>query len=738
MRFPRQDIPTIEKTPDWYGQVLNFGQDLLRTYSTSRSRMDLLYGTFNGTRKPDSIKWLTNTYGKANRVPYESYKLSRTKINLLVGEQLKRPLSATVTTINSSAMSDKMRQFNMMKGAMVAKQELEDVRDKVGIDVMEGVPIPENEDDPIFKKMSFKDKSEDIMQIILDNAIKELNIKKFGGDLIKDVLIASMCWSKKEIDENGDIKIYRIDPRDAIYELIEGDDYFDRSTVKGARQTMTVEEILNRYDLTKDQRDQLDAVRGNPGYWANRYPQYIFWTNNQLSVSIIHLEWKGYNIDYIKEIQKKPSEFTIEGREGSSVEIPLDARGYEKDKAKYDKREEKGDFKINKKYREEWYEATRIGGIIDVNCRPKPFQTRDMDNPAYVLNCSYNGFTLPVVDGCRMSLQEEMQKFDMLFDIVMYQINKELARAKGKIITFDRAALSNGQKFEDVIYRAANDQFLDYNSAAAGNLYGKSIDPANMFKEIDLGVSSAFQYLIVMQSNIINMLNQITGINESREGNIAASSTATNATAAIQNSRTITEAIFYGMNIFTQKFLQDITNLSAISWAFYKTEKGEQILGSDRFNFLKVTQAEGYKNYGVFIDNGSEYMDAKQIMKEMVSYSLNAKEIRPLDAFKVLTAETKAQMDAAFKQSWAEMEASRQQAAQVQGQQQAQMSQSQQQNQYQMHQEDLMQTEKNNKEDIVLKGQVQMAIDNNKTSGKLFEQNQKQTAELLNQQQQQS
>ncbi len=731
MRFPRQDIPTIKKDKDWYKQILDYAEDTIKVYNNSIDRMDILYATFNGTRTADSVKWLTNTYGKPNRTPYEAYRLSRTKINLLVGEQLKRPLSATVQTINSSAMSEKMRQYNMMKGAMVAKQELEEVRDIVGIDVMEGVQIPENEDDPIWKKMSFKDKSEDIMQIILDNIIKELNVKKLNSELLKDVLVASMCWTKREIDDKGDVKAYRIDPRDAIYELIEGDDYFERSTVKGSRQTMTIEEVLRKFDLTKEQRDQLDAIRGNPQDYVGRYPRWITYNDGQLSVSVVHIEWKGFNTDYWKEIPKKPSEFTLEGNEDREVSIPLNQRGYEEDKAKYDKREARGDFKIKKRFREEWYEATRIGGMIDVNCRPKPFQTRDMDNPAYVLNCSYNGFTLPVVDGCRISLQEEMQKFDVLFDIIMYQINKELARAKGKVLTFDRAALSDGQKLEDVIYRMANDQVMDYNSSAAGNLAKRNLDPSNMFKEFDMGVSSAFPYLVSMQGNIINMLNQITGINEAREGSISASATSGNAQAQIQNSRTITEAIFYGMNVFTQKFLQDLTNLSAISWAFYKTEKGEQILGTDRFSFLKVTQEEGYKNYGVYIDNGSEYMENKQLMKEMVAYSLNAKEIRPVDAYRVLTAQTKAQMDSYFNQSWKEMEASREKMAEMQNQNAAQVQEMNNRNQIQLQREMLEDVQKNEKDNLILGGEVQKDVDNNKARNTMFEQQQNNDAKLI-------
>lgn len=734
MRFPRQDIPSIEKTPEWYRSALNYAQQSLTSYQPTIDRMSRLYATYNGTRKSDGYKWVTHTYGKENRTPYVEYRLGKTKIDLLVGEMLKRPLSATVQTVNSSAQSEKMRQYNFMKGAMAAKQELEEVRDKVGIDVMNGVPIPSGEDDPIFLKMNFKDKSEDVMQIILNEQIKSLQLKKLNADMFRDVLITSMCWVKSELDEKGDVKVYRIDPREAIYELIEGDDYFERSTVKGARQMMSVEEILRRYNLTKAQTDQLDAIRGNFDYWYNKYPNNFRMENGQLFCSVVHIEWKGVNIDYWKTFKAKDSGVVTQDV-SNGITIQLDASGYEKDKSKYDKKEAKGDFKITKDYREEWYEATCIGAIIDVNCRAKPFQTRDMDNPAYVLNCSYSGYSYNMVDRTRVSIQQTIENFDNLFDIVMYQINRELARAKGKVMWIDRAMLNGGQKIEQIVHRMVNDQILDINSAADGNVGGRNVnDPKNSIGEFDLGVSSSFPYLMTMQQNIINMVNQITGINEAREGNIAASSTASNANSAMQNSRTITEPIFYGMNVFMQKFLESLVNLSAISWAFYKTEKGEQILGSEKYSFLKVTQEEGYKNYGVHIEDGTEYMETKQIMKEMISYSLNAKEIRPVDAYKALSAQTMAEMNQFLEQSWTDMESARQQQAQQQQQSQQQMAESQQRNQYQISKESIEDTQANEKDNIILGGKVQMEVDNNNARNKMYDTNLSGQQALINNQ----
>lgn len=732
MRFPRQDIPNIQKNKDWYKQSLDYAEQTLTIYQPTITKMDRLYAVYNGTRQASGMEWLTKTYGNKNRTPFIEYRLGKTKIDLLVGEMLKRPLSATVQTINSSAVSEKMRQFNFMKGAMVAKKELEDIKGIVGVDVMEGVPIPESEDDPIWQKMSFKDKSEDIMQIILDEQVKTLNLKKLNADLFRDVLITSMCWVKKELDEKGDVKVYRIDPRDAIYDLIEGDDYFERSMIKGARQMMTIEEVLRRFTLDQKQRDQLEAIRSNFDWWNNKYPRYIYKENGQIMVAVIHIEWKGVNTEYWKTFPKKDD--GIIQQDTTGITIQLDPYGYEENKKKFETK----DSVVNAKYREEWYEATRIGGIIDINCRPKPFQTRDMDNPAYVLNCSYHGCTYGLIDGTRVSLQQQMENFDNLFDINMYQINKELAKYKGRGLVIDRAMLAAGQTLEQIVWRLTNDSFLDYNSSASGgggNVGGRNInDPMNSIKEIDLGVSDSFQYLLQNQQNIINMMNQITGINESREGNIAATATVANAQSQIQNSRTITEPIFYLMNTFMQKFLQDVVNISAISWAFYKTEKGDQILGSDRYKFLKVTQEEGYKNYGVHIEDGTQYMETKQIMREMIGYSLNAKEIRPMDAYKALTAETMAQMNNFLNQSWIEMEKSRQQAQERDLQAQNQMAEMRERNMVQLSQEEREDVQKQASDEILLKGQVQMEVDNNNARNKMFQQYQDTQSELINNQ----
>ena len=370
--------------------------------------------------------------------------------------------------------------------------------------------------------------------------------------------------------------------------------------------------------------------------------------------------------------------------------------------------------------------------VLDVNCRKKYFQKRSEDNPARVLSSSYHGFIFNTINGTRVSLQEKIENFDTIFDITMYQILKELSRAKGKVVTFDRAGLPQKVKMSDVVYRAVNDQFLDYDSSAFGNTAQRQLDPANMFKEIDLGLSQSFEFLLVMKNDILNTLNQITGINENREGQIAASSTATNANSAIAASRTITEPLFFGMQGFVQRVMKSIIDSTKVSWAFYKLDKGEHILGADKLRFLQVTKSIGYKDYDAHVDDGGEYLRLRQEMDQLMAFDLQSGNLRSADVLKVKLSKTTAQMKATLEDAWMRLEESAMKQKQMDMQNQQAMQQQQIQANMQMAQEDREDHQVNEKDNINLKTEGQVIIENVKAKNKMFESQLKSENEMIN------
>jgi len=510
----REDIPESEKLkPEYYKRRLDWAEQILKDNSNTKDRMTRLYDSYNGVKTPESLAFWEKTYGKQNKSKYIAYRLGRTKVDLLQGEYIKRPLNATVMTINADAMSSKMQQRNFMLGAMVAKDELTAIKENAGVDIMNGAPIPQSEDDPIWQKMSFKDKQEDVMQIILDNQIKDLDVKRKLSTDFLNCEITNYSWGKVERNETGDIELHSIDPRNKIAVEIEGDDYYEKSPIKGARQVMPVQQILLRYELTKDQRDKLDEARIDPSLYIGNNGisrGYMTYENGHLLCDVIHIEWDSVTAEYYKIVPKTASQMSLDPSE-NTLTLPMDAKKYEANIEYHNKRVKNGDYQVVTKYRAEKYEATRIGGIIDVNCRKVMFQKRSVDDPSRILNSTYLGYCHGRVAGVSVSLQQVIENFDNLYDIVKYQQMKELARMKGKVLTLDRAGLGQKQKIEEVMHRMTNDQLLDYDSAAAGNM-GRNLDPSNMFKEIDMGLSKSFPELVALEQNIINSINQITGI----------------------------------------------------------------------------------------------------------------------------------------------------------------------------------------------------------------------------------
>lgn len=723
MQFPQQTIPEKDKTPDWMKKHLVYAEDLLRNYNPVSARMTRLFQGYNGVKLPGSLAWLERNYGKQNKSKYIAYRLGRSKIALMQGEWLKRPLSATVTTINSEALTDKTSQLDVMVGAMYAKKELLTLKDN-GVDVMEGAPIPDGPDDPAWQQMSPKDKCEDIMQIILDNQVKELDLKKKFSDAFLNCTITNHCFVQVERDQTGGVQVHNIDPRDAIYEAIDGDDYLERSPIKGCRRTMPVHEVLLRYNLTKEQIEILNTARNDYSRYCGSdglSRGYMRMSRGELLCDVIHIEWKSVTVEYYKRVKKSEDQSFLDVSSDSEyMELPMDTVKYETNKDYHEANVAKGLYTVVVKYKEDEYEATRIGGMIDVNMRRTFFQKRSIDKPAHILSSSYYGYIHGRVDGVTVSLQQIIENFDNMFDICMYQILKELARAKGKVLTYDRAGLPINRELKDVMYQALNDQFIDYDSSAAGNTSQRQLDPSNAFKEIDLGLSQSFQYLLTMKQDIINTLSQITGINEGREGNTMASSTATNAQTDIANSRTITEALFYGMNGLVERVMMGVVQSSAISWAFYKMEKGEHILGSNKFNFLKLTKEIGYRDYGVSVEDGGRYLEIRNDIKRMMEVSLNAKEIRPMDALNVLLAQTVSQMKNKLESSWIEMQKVIQQQNEANNQASAQQQQMALQTQLKIAEDTREDTQAADKENIVLKGQIQMQVDDNKSKNDMF------------------
>jgi hypothetical protein len=721
--FPQQDLPESKKDIKWCGLHLDYAQDILRGSDWRRTEMDDLYRSYNGDKTPKSVLYLTKTYGKDNRAKYISYRAHNTKLKLMIGEFLTRPLNATVETINRDAVTDKMRQMDFYFGAMEAKKELEELKTKAGVDVMEGASIPEDENDPAFLQMAPKDKEESIMQIILNEQIPSLDLKHKFADNVLDLSITAMCFGKVERDEEGETRYIPIDPRDAVYEEIKGDPFLEKSPILGSRQWLAIHDVMKRYRLSPEQVETLKQVSKNAKEYYNTSNGSIRPNpSGGVMIEVLHVEWKSLTPIYYQKFPKTASQLAIDSSEEFIIR-ELDAEKYEANKNWYDSQVKKGVFKIEVKYYEEMWEATRLGGLkeLDVNCRKANFQMRSVDDPTRILAGSYIGYLCGTVDGKRISLYAEMENWSNMFDITMYQILKDINKHKGTVLGFNTAALGRKSSVKQINYDIVNDGFVTYDTSATGNFHGRDVSLQNILQTYDLGLSNSFGSLIQFKNDILQMMDRMTGINENREGQIMASTTATNANNAIMASRTITEPFNYGVHLYISKVLRRIVESTKITWAFFKIEKGEQILGIDKFRWMQVTQELGFKDYGVHLQDGSKYGEVRQFMTQMMQASLNAREIRPEDALKFMLSESFADQKAVLEDGWKKVKEFETQKQQEQLQAQQQMSQQQQDFQLQLAKENREDLQSHDIDKIDRQGEWDLRIKGEEAQNKIIQ-----------------
>lgn len=726
IQLPRQDIPEKDKDPKtekgkkWFQDHLDFAEHLLKNNNGRVQKMSRMYDSYNGKTEADSVRYLVSTYGRKNRSKYIPYRISKTKLDILEGEFLKMPLNATIKTINSDAVSEKMAKYELMLGAMHAKKELEKLRE-VGVDVLNGMPIPDKDDPSAFKSISFKDKNESVMQIMLKEIIKELSVHRKLSKNLQDCTITSMSYGKIAINElTGDMDYEPWDPRDAIFMKMDRDPFMEKSPIMGGVKRVPINQILTSYRLTDEQRTKLENIRNNPSeYLQNQeYRSRYRYVGGEFCADVMHIEWKGVRPKYSKITPRtnKQMEFDDSIKEH---ETSLSPEEYENNEEQYKKKQEKGEVKVVTEWEEDQYEATRIGHDIEVNLRRKPFIMRDEDT-GKILGSSYCGLIFNEVDGETISLKEICENFDNVFDILMYQILREINKAKGKVIVYDRAGLPKKTTVKNVLYNALNDSFIDVDSSAAGNMAGKDLNISQIFKEIDLGVSNSFPFLLQMKTEIIQLMDTITGIHGAREGNIKASATVANSMQSVEASNTITEPLFYYFTKFSENVMMRLIETGKLVWGLYQPNKARMVLGDEKFKFLQLTQSIAFASYRAELVNPRWEQQIRQRMQQLAEISLNAKELRPQDLLDFELSETLADAKGMLKKAWNEINKMRMLSAQQQMMADAENSEKALQTQLQLRREDREDKQLNEKENITLKGKTDIAVNTAKQRGDLL------------------
>ena len=652
--MPSMVISEKEKNEEWCRQVLKSITSYMGSgggsYYTSRVKDVRNYQIYNGVLSQADYTYITEQYGLTYPARLVNYPIITPKIDLLLGEELRRPMDMKVTTVNKDAV---IRKHDHKVG-LIMRQLLGDfhkeIRETMNVDVLqegEGMPIPE--DIETYMKYNYREMIEETAQDGLEYISNRYNLKDVFKEGFRDLLVTAKEFYKVNI-QNGDPYVRRIDPRNLVFDDSFHSDYLDDATWVGEERWLSVNEINDEYKdgLTTDDLMELDKMRNlYKGGDLNNYNSSFEWVDvghgKETRIRVVSAEWKS-----LRAMKFKLSENKYDP-----------SRPFRK-MVKDTYRKRKGE-NIETKWVDDVWEATMIGGKILVNARRRDNQVRSVDDPGKT-PLSYVGCIKGHTTGNPVSLVDLLDNIQMLYNIVVYQIELAMARSGGKAVVYDVSQLPTnvGMDMQQVLYHLKTDGIIPINSKDEGN----QMQTFNQFQQIDFTLSQSVQQLINLKMMLEEMAGQISGVTKQREGAVGEYEYVGNVQRSVVQSSTITESWFYSHGEVKQRVLERLCNLMKISWAGGK--KAGMILGDGAYKFLNVMPDIALQDFGIYVGDSGKDDSMKQVVQQLAQASLQAGTIDLLGVIKVLKADTMTEAEKVLEQAMSEMQKQQQQSMEEQ------------------------------------------------------------------------
>ena len=137
--MPSRVVAEKQKTKDWCKQVLNAITSYMGaeggSHHSTRVKDIRNYQIYNGVLSQGDYSYITEQYGLTYPARLVNYPIITPKIDLLLGEELRRPMDTKVSTVNKAAV---IRKHDHKVGLIMRdllSEFHEQMKEELGIDV---------------------------------------------------------------------------------------------------------------------------------------------------------------------------------------------------------------------------------------------------------------------------------------------------------------------------------------------------------------------------------------------------------------------------------------------------------------------------------------------------------------------------------------------------------------------------------------------------------------------------
>ena len=436
-------------------------------------------------------------------------------VDLIVNDLSNQEYEIVANAIDPVSETLREKDKKTLFAKMLIHPAMKDFNKATGYDVEQKGYIPQTQEElDIHMALNYKQSTE----IAVENGVKFVmdinNYNSIKKSVIRDLVTCGIGATKTSIDPNTGVKIKHVDPANLVTSYTNSEDYNDIQHA-GEVYTITIGELkriagdqLSEQDYEKIAKEYAGKNHNNdisPNYesYMNEYQDEFEYDKYRVTV----MDAEFLSVNELKYEKKKNAYggYTVTKKKGS----------YKKPKkSKFERELIKSSVKVV--YSGKWIVGTDYCinyGLAKNMMRSKSNLTET--KLSYVI---YAPGTHKMVN---KSMVERMIPFADQIQLAHLKLQQVIAKARPKGAAFELGSLENVSKGDGGTFTPLELQEI-YDQT--GNIYYRTMsdtgEPSGAVpvQELDNGIGSDMEKLISIYAHNLQMIRDVTGVNEAREG----------------------------------------------------------------------------------------------------------------------------------------------------------------------------------------------------------------------------
>ena len=634
-QFPLQRLPMSKKTQEWKEACVDYiaghsqGSSRDGNNRSRKEEMQTYYDLYNSIYSEKDLKYVTNPFKQQDGFPAmaQDYNIIKPKIDLLLGEETKRPFNFRVvhtSDIATSEIQDKAKQMiiDYIQATIMSKLGPEEQARYQ--EALQSGEIMTPEQIQKYLSKDYKDITEITAYHSLNYLKNKLNITHEFFKGWKDALIGGEEIYYVGI-VNGEPCLQRINPIYFDYDSDTSDlEFIHEAQWCCYEMIMSLTEVYDRlYDkMSEKQLNELldmmdDRSKGGVTPEVRKtsldYPHIKTHSINGFSsnpfeeadnIHVWHCCWKSLKkIGFVNIINPET---------GMPEEYQVDETY----------KETGNELDVEWKWIIEVWEGYRIGQDLYVGIQPVEYQHISADNPN-AQRLPYTGVIYNNTNSRPRSLVSMMKPLQYMYIVLWYRLELAMARDKGKVVTMDITQIPKSMNIDVA-------KWMHYLSALGVNFVnpyeegwdipgreGGKPSQFNQISALDLTMANTIDQYINLMDKIESMLSEISGVSKQREGSISSNELVGNVERSVVQSAHITEPWFWVHNQVKKECLTMLLDTAKHAWKDNKTSI-QYVLDDATRAFLTLSDDFFYEDMDIFVEDTTKNQQQIEALKNLM------------------------------------------------------------------------------------------------------------------------